>query len=125
MCWITIHSLTMNNEDVWNESELQLAVLQVLLSARRKRPMNGGASGRMLMDCLNWHATNELESAICYLRDKGLIEAGERVCMITAAGVDYLAEHYPPDPPQPEPPGLLLRHRPQVIHPDIRNPRHT
>lgn len=30
---------------VWNETEMRLAILQVLLEARRKRPQTGGASG--------------------------------------------------------------------------------
>jgi len=94
----------MNYERGSKEHQLILAVLQVLLSARRKRPVNGGASGRMLMDCLNLDDTTELESALRYLRDKDLIEPGERVFMITAKGVDYIEEHFPPEPPQSEPP---------------------
>lgn len=76
----------------WNEVELRLAILQVLLSARKKRPQSGGASGRMLMDCLNMDSIVEIEFALWYLREKGFIESGERVFMITAQGLDYLIE---------------------------------
>jgi hypothetical protein len=74
----------------WNEIELRLGILQVMLAARKKRPSSGGASGKMLMDCLNIDTVAEIEFALWYLREKGWIEAGERVFMITAAGLDYL-----------------------------------
>jgi len=76
----------------WNEIELRLAILQVLLEARRARPQTGGASGKMLMDCLNINNVIEIEFALWYLREKGLAEMGERSFMITAMGVDYLTE---------------------------------
>ena len=76
----------------WNEIELRMAVLQILLAARKKRPMSGGASGKMLMDCLNLENITEIEFALWYLREKGYIEAGERVFMITAVGLDHLTE---------------------------------
>lgn len=76
----------------WNEVELRLAILQVLITARRQRPTSGGASGKMLMDCLNVDSVQEIEFAIWYLREKGLIEMGERMFMITAAGLDYLTD---------------------------------
>lgn len=76
----------------WNEIELRLAVLQILLAARKRRPTTGGASGKMLMDCLNLDVITEIEFALWYLREKGLIEVGERVFMITAQGLDYLTE---------------------------------
>jgi len=74
----------------WNEIELRLGILQVLLAARKKRPSNGGASGKMLMDCLSIDSIVEIEFALWYLREKGWIESGERVFMITAKGLDYL-----------------------------------
>jgi hypothetical protein len=74
----------------WQETELRLACLQVMLAARKKRPSNGGASGKMLMDCLNIDSVAEIEFALWYLREKGWIESGERVFMITASGLDYL-----------------------------------
>lgn len=76
----------------WNEVELRIAVLQVLLAARKKRPTSGGASGKMLMDCLNINNIAEIEFALWYLREKGLIEVGERAFMITAKGLDSLTE---------------------------------
>lgn len=76
----------------WNEVELRLAILQVLLAQRKQRPQTGGASGKMLMDVLNIDTIMEIEFALWYLREKGNIEMGERVFMITAQGVDYLTE---------------------------------
>lgn len=76
----------------WDELELRIAVLQVLLEARRKRPGSGGSSGKMLMDCLNVDNVTVVEFALWYLREKGYIEMGERYFMITAAGVDYLTD---------------------------------
>jgi len=76
----------------WNEIELRLAVLQVLLAARRQKPQTGGASGKMFMDCLNIDNVAEIEFVLWYLREKGFLEQGERYYMITAQGVDYLTE---------------------------------
>lgn len=76
----------------WNEVELRLAILQVLLTARRQNPKTGGASGKMMMDCLNIENIGEIEFALWYMRENGFIEMGERVFMITAKGVDYLTE---------------------------------
>jgi len=76
----------------WNEIELRLGILQVLLAARKKRPHNGGASGKMLMDCLNIDNITEIEFALWYLREKNWLESGERVFMITAQGLDYLTD---------------------------------
>jgi curved DNA-binding protein len=76
----------------WNEIELRLAILQILLEARRSRPQTGGASGKMIMDCLNIDDVSLVEFAIWYLREKGYIESGERVYMITVEGLDYLTE---------------------------------
>lgn len=75
----------------WSEVELRLAVLQVLMEARRKRPQTGGASARMLMDCLNCNM-GDIEYVLWYLREKGFIMRTEANFMITVAGVDYLIE---------------------------------
>ncbi len=76
----------------WNEIELRLAILQVLLAARKKKPASGGASGKMLMDCLQLDSIIEIEFALWYLREKHYIETGERVFMITGVGLDYLTD---------------------------------
>jgi len=76
----------------WNEIELRIAILQILIEARRNRPQTGGASGKMMMDCLNIDNVASIEFAVWYLREKGLIEVGERNFMITVHGVDYLME---------------------------------
>lgn len=76
----------------WNEIELRIAILQVLLAARKKKPASGGASGKMLMDCLQLDSIIEIEFALWYLREKRYIETGERVFMITGVGLDYLTD---------------------------------
>jgi hypothetical protein len=76
----------------WSEVELRLAILQVLLTQRRQNPKSGGASGKMLLDCLNIDVITDIEFALWYLRERGLLEMGERVFMITANGLDYLTE---------------------------------
>lgn len=75
----------------WSEVELRLAVLQVLMEARRKRPQTGGASARMLMDCLNCNM-GDIEYVLWYLREKGYITRTEAAFMISVAGVDYLID---------------------------------
>lgn len=76
----------------WSEIELRLAILNLLLEQRRKKPKSGGSSAKMMMDCLDIHDMAEIEYAIWYLREKGLIEAGERAFMITVQGVDYIID---------------------------------
>jgi curved DNA-binding protein CbpA len=73
----------------WSEVELRLGVLQVLMEARRKRPQTGGASAKMLMDCLNCQM-GDIEYVLWYLREKGYIQRTEANFMITVQGVDYL-----------------------------------
>jgi hypothetical protein len=75
----------------WQEVELRLAILQVLMEARRKKPQSGGASARMLMDCLNVELA-EIEYVLWYLREKNMIQRTEAAFMITIQGVDYLVD---------------------------------
>lgn len=75
----------------YNEVELRLAVLQVLLTARKKRTQTGGASAKVLMDVLNIEM-QEMEFVLWYLREKGLIMRNEASFQITVAGVDYLVD---------------------------------
>lgn len=75
----------------WSEVELRLAVLQVLMEARRKKPQTGGASAKMLMDCLNCNM-GDIEYVLWYLREKGFITRTEASFMITIQGVDYLID---------------------------------
>jgi len=88
---------TPNNPNVpkyslsWTEVELRLAVLQVLMEARRKRPQTGGASAKMLMDCLNT-SMGDMEYVLWYLREKGYLMRTEMAFMITVMGVDYLVD---------------------------------
>jgi hypothetical protein len=87
-----------------NDEELQFAILQILLSARKKCPRSGGASGLKLLDRLNLDSVERLENTLRFLLDNKLIEPGERVFMITADGVDYVADHQVTEPPE-DPPG--------------------
>ncbi len=76
----------------WNEIELRLAILQILLDARKKKPKTGGASAKMIMDILDLKDVEEVEYALWYLREKGYLEMGDRLFMITAYGVDYIVD---------------------------------
>lgn len=75
----------------YNEVELRLAVLQVLLTARKKRAQTGGASAKVLMDVLNVEMT-EMEFVLWYLREKGLVIRNEANFQISVSGVDYLVD---------------------------------
>ncbi|MBX9691387.1 MAG: hypothetical protein K2Z81_03315, partial [Cyanobacteria bacterium] len=55
-------------------------------------PKTGGASAKMVMDVLDLKDVEEVEFALWYLREKGLIEMGDRLFMITAVGVDYIVD---------------------------------
>src|SRR6185437_5068023 len=75
----------------YNEVELRLAVLQILLTARKKRTQTGGASAKVLMDVLGIDMA-EMEFVLWYLREKNLISRTESMFQISVHGVDYLVE---------------------------------
>lgn len=75
----------------YNEIELRLAILQLLLQARKKRVQTGGCSAKTLMDVLGVDM-GEMEFALWYLREKGYAERNEAVFMITVSGVDYIVD---------------------------------
>ena len=75
----------------FNEIELRVAILQIMLSARKKKPRDGGVSLKTIMEILNTDIV-ESEFALWYLREKKYIETGERVFMITGVGLDYLVD---------------------------------
>lgn len=75
----------------YNEVELRLAILQLLLQARKKRVQTGGVSAKVLMDVLGVDM-QEMEFALWYLREKQYAERMEAVFMITVGGVDYLVD---------------------------------
>lgn len=75
----------------YNEVELRLAILQLLLQARKKRVQTGGCSAKVLMDVLGVDMA-EMEFALWYLREKGFAERQEAQFMITVIGVDYIVD---------------------------------
>ncbi|MBS2008216.1 MAG: J domain-containing protein [Cyanobacteria bacterium SZAS TMP-1] len=77
----------------FDEVELRLAILQILLSQRKKKPNTGGATAKMVMDILDINDVPVIEFAFWYLREKGYVEMGERVFMISVKGVDYIVDH--------------------------------
>jgi len=77
----------------FDEVELRLAILQILLSQRKKKPLVGGATAKMVMDILDINDIPVVEFAFWYLREKGYVEMGERVFMISVKGVDYIVDH--------------------------------
>jgi len=77
----------------FDEVELRLAILQILLSQRKKKPLVGGATAKMVMDILDINDIPLVEFAFWYLREKGYVEMGERVFMISVKGVDYIVDH--------------------------------
>lgn len=75
----------------YSEIELRLAILQLLLQARKKRVQTGGCSAKVLMDVLGTDMS-EMEFALWYMRERGYIERSEAVFMITVMGVDYIVD---------------------------------
>lgn len=57
----------------WDELELRIAVLQILLAARRKKVQSGGGSGKTIMDILHIEDVTEVEFALWYLREKAML----------------------------------------------------
>ena len=75
----------------YNEVELRLAILQLLLDARKKRVQTGGMSAKALMDVLHIDI-HEMEYSLWYLREKHLVIREEAQFMISVQGVDYLVD---------------------------------
>ncbi len=75
----------------YNEIELRLAILQLLLQARKKRVQTGGCSAKTLMDVLGVDM-GEMEFALWYLRERGYVERAEALFLITVSGVDYIVD---------------------------------
>jgi hypothetical protein len=66
----------------WTENEMQIAILQVLLGARKQNPRSGNVSQNKLKETL-------------HISDLVLIEKFRGDFHITANGVDYLEENLP------------------------------
>jgi hypothetical protein len=77
----------------FDETELRLAVLQILLAQRKKKPLSGGSTAKMVMDILDIYDIPLIEFTFWYLREKGLVEMGERVFMISVRGVDFIVDY--------------------------------
>lgn len=87
----------------WNEKELRLAILQLLLGARKRNPQAGGLLFNELRDCvIPKPNVGQLQKEIRWLCGQDLVEAGKQAFLITATGVDYV-ETPPPDPPANSP----------------------
>jgi len=71
--------------------DLRLAILKVLDAALEEA---GGASGKTLLDRLGLESENvmEMEPSLMWLRDKGLMQVGLRMFVITKEGRSYLQE---------------------------------
>jgi hypothetical protein len=74
----------------WNDNDLQIAILRVLSDAHKKRPLTGGASAKMIMDVLELRDLKQIELSIRNLLTKGYIEMGDRLFLITHAGIEFL-----------------------------------
>lgn len=84
--------LTGEQKPEWTDAELQVAVLQVLLAARRKRQVCGGATVQMLCDCLAVEAASRIQNALKDLEDNGFVESSDLKWLITSKGIDQLME---------------------------------
>jgi len=80
----------------WSKDELRLGILQMLHTVQQKK--SSGASGRMLMDCLN-SIMFQMQDALAWLREQHLVEVSGTDFLITDLGLDYLIEGLGPGPP--------------------------
>ena len=79
----------------WSESDLQLAILCVLLDYRESGRSRGGTSYNLIRDLLNVDNEDEFETAIVWLKCRDYLLQGKRVLVITEDGIDYLEEMRP------------------------------
>jgi len=83
-----------NNIAKWNESELRLAILQVLYTAWRSNPARG-ASGIIIVNSLGLKEFKDFDVAMRWLRDKNFAELGDRAFLITDEGREFLEAQLP------------------------------
>lgn len=76
-----------------DELAVRLAILKVLITARIRRPAIGGASVKMLEDCLGSKDGALIEIQLRHLQNKAFVEKGDHTSMITVEGVDYFIQH--------------------------------
>jgi hypothetical protein len=79
----------------WTESEMQIAILQVLLAARKQNPRSGDVSQNKLKETLHINNVVTMQKVMQELSDLVLIEKFGGDFHITAKGVDYLEENLP------------------------------
>lgn len=75
----------------WDAREHRVAILQLLLAARKRKASSGGMSAKMLEDCLQIEQF-QVEFALSNLRRKRFVEEIDQMVMITGAGFDHLNE---------------------------------
>ncbi|MBX3149912.1 hypothetical protein KF728_07190 [Candidatus Obscuribacterales bacterium] len=73
----------------WLELDLQLAILQILLDARIRKPKSGGASASFITNQLDAEPA-QVNEALSFLLDANRIDRGERLYSITAHGIEHL-----------------------------------
>jgi len=78
----------------WSETELRIAILQVLYMAWRRDPARG-ASGIIIVNSLGLKEFKEFDVAIRWLRDKNFAEIGDRAFFITDEGREFLKDQLP------------------------------
>ena len=79
----------------WTENEMQIAILQVLLGARKQNPRSGNVSQNKLKETLHINNVVTMQKVMQELSDLVLIEKFRGDFHITANGVDYLEENLP------------------------------
>lgn len=77
-------------ELTWNEEELRIATLQILLAARKK-DRHCAVSIRMAADILGAHA-RDIESAFQHHQERNFVQKFESGFVITRNGFDYLRD---------------------------------
>jgi len=79
----------------WNEKEMQLVILQVLLGARKQNPRSGGISSNKLREMLHVNNIIAMQKILKELTELKLIETFEKEFLITADGIDFLVANLP------------------------------
>lgn len=83
----------------WEDVELKVWVLRLLLAARKRDPANGGATVAILNRDLVYVDAEEIASIVDWLKRQGFVETltDEQMFLITVAGVDFIYDQLPPD----------------------------
>jgi hypothetical protein len=84
-----------DEEISWLDVELKLAILQVLVAARRAAPIDGGATLSDIKNIVIPASEEEIQDALTWLIGQWFVTYERGQFLVTVLGVDFLCDELP------------------------------